>query len=124
MISLRITPLPSSPRSGADAAALEEQYANYLATLSGPWRCLSWTRRWSFQSLRHTLNRRTAQLDAAGEAERWRWRWTKHYRRVYDTLEQVEPLLTIEHYLLYQPATPLSPAVLANTIQEQFLLPA
>ncbi len=124
MISLRITPLPAYPRSVADAAALEEQYANYLATLSGPWRCLSWTRRWSFQSLRHTFNRRAAQFHQAGEAERWRWRWTKHYRRMYDTLEQVEPLLTIEHYLLYQPATPLSPAVLANTIQEQFLLPA
>ena len=44
MMCFRITPLAWYPRSAEDAAALVEQYANYLATLSGPWRFLSFTR--------------------------------------------------------------------------------
>ena len=104
--------------------ALVEQYANYFATLSGPWRLLSFSRTFTYQRQRQGLNRRAAMLAAQGEPEQWRVRWTKHYRRMFDTMEQLESLLTIEHYLLYQPAAPLSADVLASTIKEQFLLPA
>src|SRR3712207_4845440 len=124
MMCFRITPLSWVPRSAEDAAALEEQYANFLATLSGPWRVISVTRRWTFAALRRELNAQAAWLHAQGERERWRWRWTKHYRRMYDAMEHLESLLTIDHYVLYAPAAPLGADVLASTIREQFLLPA
>ena len=117
MMCFRITPLAWYPRSAEDAAALVEQYANYLATLSGPWRFLSFSRTFTYQRQRQGLNRRAAMLAAQGEPEQWRVRWTKHYRRMFDTMEQLESLLTIEHYVLYQPAAPLSADVLASTDQ-------
>ena len=47
MIAFRITPLQWTPRGPGDAEALAEQFANYLAGLSGPWRMLSLTRRFA-----------------------------------------------------------------------------
>ena len=127
MIAFRITPLQWTPRGPGDAEALAEQFANYLAGLSGPWRMLSLTRRFSFDTLRAELNRQAAALEATREhapEEFWRWRWTKHYRRMYDDWERLEPPLAVEHYLVYQPAEPLAPQALADTLREQFLLPA
>ncbi len=67
MMCFRITPLAWYPRSADDAAALVEQYANFFATLSGPWRFLSFTRTFSYQRQRQGLNRRAAMLAAQGE---------------------------------------------------------
>ncbi len=116
MITLRITPLQLSTFHDS-VGELEDRFANYLAELSGPWRMISVTRRFSFDPLRADLNRKAAALEPqAGTPGGWRYRWLKHYRRMYDDWERIEPPLAVDHYLLYTPAEPIAPEVLADSI--------
>ena len=125
MICFRMTPLHFTPRAPGDIEALEDQFAGYVAGLTGAWRMLSLTRRFSFDPLRAQLNRHAAWLEQHPDSpDHWRARLLKSYRGMYDHWEQLEPPLAVEHYLLYQPAEPLGAEALAETIREQFLLPA
>ncbi len=107
---------------------LEQRFTNFWAGAEYPMRLISWTRRHSFAPTRAALHRDADAVRAAraGGDERgwWRWRHLTEYRRMYETVEAIDPPLAVDHWLICWPPKGMAqPEAIRQSLKAAFLLP-